>query len=533
MRSHSSAGTAGLVAAAAAAAALGVGLAWGTRVAGGSDSYCYLAQTEGFADGSLFRPLEVGFTPPWTQPALSLAPTGFIPAPARPGAIAPICPAGYSLAMVPFRLVAGRWAMHLVVPLLGCVAVWTCWRLGTRLAGPQAGALAAVWLATSPVLLYQIVQPMSDVPAAGWWSLAAWLVVRNSRVSLAGAGLATAAAVLTRPNLVPVAIVLLGAILARPGRSAWRGRLRDASWFCAGGAPGAVAAIVLQTMLYGSAASSGYGSLGALFAWSHVPVNLPRYGGWLIETQTPLVLLAFVAPLMLRGREDATGAAAGTRERRWLILMLLSLAAVVVAGYLPYVPFEDWTYLRFLLPALPAVIALSAAVVVRLVERMLRRRAAWAVAGIAAGLAVFGVATARDRHAFRLQAMEARFRIAGEHVGARLPPGGVVLTIWHSGSVRYYGDRLTVVWDALAAEELDGAITFLAARGRPPYLLLEAWEEPAFRARFADATPVGALDWPPVAQFGSSIRLYDPADRARYFAGGRIATDFRPLPASR
>jgi hypothetical protein len=56
---------------------------------------------------------------------------------------------------------------------------------------------------------------------------------------------------------------------------------------------------------------------------------------------------------------------------------------------------------------------------------------------------------------------------------------------------------------ALAATGEKGrpAVAFFEARGRKPYLLLEMWEQRAFRERFA-ADPLGSLEWPPMVYVG-------------------------------
>ncbi len=139
------------------------------------------------------------------------------------------------------------------------------------------------------------------------------------------------------------------------------------------------------------------------------------------------------------------------------------------------------------------------------------------------------VRTAYRRDAFVLRTYEHKFRVAGEHLGRTLEPRAVVLAIRHSGSVRYYGDRTTVLWDAIPADSLDRTLAYLEARGLTPYLLLERWEEPDFRARFGAASALGALDWPPRIDFGRELRLYATADRARYFAGERTPMVTVPL----
>jgi hypothetical protein len=59
-----------------------------------------------------------------------------------------------------------------------------------------------------------------------------------------------------------------------------------------------------------------------------------------------------------------------------------------------------------------------------------------------------------------------------------------------------------------------------------PYLLLEDWEEPVFRERFAGSSEYGHLDWPPRLIYGGpgTVRVYAPSDRARHSAGEPIAT---------
>ena len=486
------------------------GLVWGTWTAGGSDSYCYVEQAERWAAGTILTPQPIDFTPPWADRWLPMAPTGFVPSPTVAGAIAPICPSGLALTMTPFRWVGGRSAVFLVVPLLGALLVWTTFLLGRCVRDAAAGALAAVWVAASPIVLFQIVQPMSDVPAAAWSTLAVWLVLRGGGRRLVLAGAATAAAVLTRPVLAPMGLVLLAAVLTRRGGFPLRERLRHAVWFCLGGAPGAVALALIQRALYGSPISSGYGSTEALFALAHVSPNAWLYARWALTTETPLILLALLALF--------------DRRMRWTACVLLAVAAAVVAAYLPYVTFDDWSYLRFLLPALPLVVVLASAVVAAAVACLPGRWPAMALAGVGACLALISVHTARVRFAFDLRTSEAKFRVAGDFVRTALPPRSTVLTIWHGGSVRYYGDRQSIAWDGFPPQDFDATLRALDAAARPAYLLLETSEEPRFRERFSGVTPIAALDWPPAAVIGRDVRIYKPADRAVYFAGGALKT---------
>lgn len=193
---------AAVVAAAIGIAAAAVGGIWGTHVAGGPDSYCYLNQAEMFARGAVRELQPIAARAPWPDRAAPFVPIGHVPSPGPEGAIVPMCAAGYPLLMAAARTIGGRPAMFWIVPLMGGLAVWLTFLLGRRIAGALAGLFAALLLATSPAFLYQIVQPMTDVPAAALWALAVLIATRRSPLL---AGIATGAAVLVRPNLVPLA----------------------------------------------------------------------------------------------------------------------------------------------------------------------------------------------------------------------------------------------------------------------------------------------------------------------------------------
>ena len=198
---------AGRVAAVAAVAVLVCSIAWSTRAAGGSDSSCYVLQAEAFAHGrvTLADPLP-GVLPDAT-PAM-FAPTGFVPSRITPFAAVPICGPGLALAMAAARI-AGRDAIFLLVPVFAALAVWLTFLLGRRLDDDLAGATAAVLLATSPIFLYQSVQPMSDVPAAALWLAALTATARGDRRGQILGGVCASLAVLMRPNLARYPLWLL------------------------------------------------------------------------------------------------------------------------------------------------------------------------------------------------------------------------------------------------------------------------------------------------------------------------------------
>jgi Dolichyl-phosphate-mannose-protein mannosyltransferase len=487
---------------------------WGAFIAGGSDSYCYLNQAELLARGAVHDHEPLSEDPTWPGNPWSFAPAGHIPMGAPAPALVPICPAGYPLLMAGLRRLAGRNAMFWVTPLMGGSAVYLAFLLGRRLAGPAAGLLAAALTSSSPTFLFQLFQPMNDVMAAALWCAALVAALHDRRRDVARAGLSgllTAAAITVRPNLLPLAVATgLGMSLALPGRTPGQ-RAAIVAIFGLAALPGAAIVMAIQNAMYGSPFRSGYGDLDTMFSAAHVVPNLLRYSRWLVEAQTPIIVAALVSPWVL----------ADPGARRYAVL-LLAFAAVTLACYLPYVVFDAWWYTRFLLPGTLPLLALTAAVAVTLIGRVPRPPRAALYGVLMVALVAFSIRTATARDVFRIRELEWRFRSAGERVAA-LPSNAALVTLHHSGSVRFYAGRSTLGWADIEKGRLDDAIAFLRRHGRKPYLMFEAWEEPQFRERFSGER-LGALDWPPFAEI-DGVRLYDPDDYDRHRQGERIVTE--------
>jgi hypothetical protein len=77
--------------------------------------------------------------------------------------------------------------------------------------------------------------------------------------------------------------------------------------------------------------------------------------------------------------------------------------------------------------------------------------------------------------------------------------------------------RRSLAWTLVAAIE---------GTGRTAWILVEAWEQPAFAARHGRSR-LGTLDWPPAAEIRSEVqvRVHRVADRAVFHAGSAVATD--------
>ena len=499
-----------LAAVVVAIAAVAIGLAWGTRVAGGSDSYCYLNQAALFTRGLVHDVEPLAADPAWPGTRAAFVPSGHAAVPSSAGALAPICPAGYSMMLAAASVAAGPRGMFWVTPLMGGLLVWLTFILGRTLGGGASGLLAAVLAGTSPIVIYQIVQPMNDVPAAAVWCA---VLAVTSRETLSEtrrailAGLLSGAALTIRPNLLPLAAAAGAWITLRDGRIS----IHAALAYGAALLPGMAFVLAMQAVVYGSPLRSGYGDLSALFSASHVWPNLERYPRWVVEVHTPILLAALLTPWIVRE--------AARRTALWLF----AWCAAVLACYLPYVVFDVWWYQRFLLPALPPLLALTAVPIVRLCSGIPLQWRAPAFFVVCVLFAIVYVQTAARREAFQLPHHEHRFRAAGEFV-AGLPANAAIITVHESGSVRYYAGRTTALWDEIPPGRLGAAVDYFRSMGRKPYLLLEHLEDSRFRSRFAEE-PLGRLEWPPMAEINGLVRIYDPDDYARYVRGEFIPTE--------
>jgi hypothetical protein len=499
-----SGGMARVLALGAAAGLALFGVMRGTWSVGGSDSSCYALMAQAMATGDLQPSSALAVEAPWPDASRTLAPGGFIPSPARPDAASPICAPGMSVLMAPLAAMFGRDAIFWLIPLSGAALVGAAFVIARRLAGALAGAVAAILTATSPIVLYQVVQPMNDVLTAALWMVAFAL---NSKYVLQG--FLIGVAILVRPNLAPLAFVAASLpFVMKHDKPA-----RALVLMTAAALPGVIAMLWLNHALYGSALASGYGDARQLFAASNVDDNLTNFGRALFQTQHVVPLVALAAPLIFKG------------DKRRFAITLLAAALVVAAIYLLYQPYPEWWYLRFLMPAIVLLLILASAVAV---DAATRARMGGLIPIAAVVLAIVGTRAAGDRYAFQLQRMESRYRDTAAVVADRLPPNAVLIAVWQSGSVRFHADREAVMWDSMEPAWLDRAVRWLSARGLRPYFLLERREEQDFRSRFGGHSEFGALDWPPRIDVNRVVRIYDPADRARYLAGDSYATEGQP-----
>jgi len=404
----------------------------------------------------------------------------------------PVYPPGLPLVMAALRAPIGEAGPYLVTPILGAVVCWLTYLLGRKLFGSFEGALSAAIMFATPVFLLQLMAPMTDVPVTAWWLASAILALTPSRWSLVLSGLATTLAVMTRPNLIVVGVVLAALVLRTVRVNVLP--LTRCLWWCVAAMFGPIAIAILNHTLYGSPIASGYGTLEILYSPKYAATNSSHYLQWLVTTQTVFPLIGVVAsPWLVRS----------DRPRAWNVWWCCCFVMAVLLSYLWYLPFDDWTYLRFLLPAYPVMINLSAAVLVRAIVR----------AGLAEGLCVavavlvgcFGLWQARP--AFKVAEFDSRYRAAAEFVRS-LPRNTVVLANLHSGSVRYYANLVTARYEWIGSDQYGAALRWFQLRAHPVYAVLDEAEVPEFRAKYSSSADVSWLDRPVMVIGKYGVRVY-------------------------
>ena len=442
--------------------------------AAAADMFGYVSQALDWRAGSLAHP-------EWLRdrgefPVATAVPLGYVLRTGGEPAAVALYPPGTSLHMA-LASQFGSWAMYLVSPLAAVALVIGTNALGRRWFDEDVGRIGAVLTATSPIVLAQAIVPMSDALAAAYWvwSLACAASARWPVQGLAGglAGLAIA----VRPNLAP----LLGPVLACSLWAAgWRGGLAAV----VGCGPVVAWLGTHNARLYGEALATGYGAAGDLFSLAHVGTNLRNYGTWLLQSMSPLPL---IGTLLYAG---------WAARRRPAHLWLVAFVVLNVTAYLVYLPWPHWTFARFLLPAIPPMLLMTAAMTTQLTGR--RRWASTAVVLVVLGWQLQFAHASELRHTRTAMSRFAELPRRMTEAGLLAQP---VVTRLHSGSLRLYAGARTYRWDHMSPQELRHAIEDALARGQQPLLVDDSDDREAFEAKFGpvrcwadEATPLVQLE---------------------------------------
>ena len=468
----------------------------GPRAAGGSDGYRYVSQAELWLSGNLKIEQQFVRQAPWPQAEWSFAPLGYRPHPRDRGVIVPVYSPGLPLLLALAKLVGGQDAMFFVVPLSGGLLVLGTYSIGRRLGAGTAALVGALLVATSPVALFMTTATMSDVPVAAAWAWAFSLLLGTTVGTAAGAGLLSALAVLIRPNLTLLAGVLALHYIFTMRHAEVRGRaLGRLLAFGAGLLPGVVAVAIVNAHLHGSPFTSGYGATSELFSWSRVPTNLGLYlllvcpgphpvravwpGGDPDSGSTSVAERSEIAACSSSSRRSWWESGSFT-ARGWCSIPGGSRVSCCRHGPSSCWASEPWRPPRIV----PAHDTYSPIVVAAVIA-----------------LAIFQLDNAIAHRTFDTGDGRRRFVTVARLVRRMTGPNSVIVSLDYSGSIRYYGGRMTMNYAWIPSTRLDTIVEWLTAHGVRTYLAVEDGELPEVMKRFAGSACLRALDGPPLAMY--------------------------------
>lgn len=432
--------------------------------AGGADSSGYVAAARLFATGHLSERVRlIPELESYRLDARAVAPLGMNAAPGR-RRLVPLYPPGFPLHLA---------AALTLLPERAAIATTLAALLGASLllfAGlGRAMGLTWTWTATGmallgiqPVFLFMAMQAMSDVAALVWAEVAmlgALLARRDSRWAwLAGAGVGVAVAV--RPS----GIVLFAPVLvALPWTRAALGRLVGA------GVPWALGLGWYNAAAHGAPWLTGYPGHFGLFSREWIGPTLGHYATWIPRHYSWLVVAL------------AVGMPWACRRQPRVVWVLVTWSLAFLGFYGAYrFTHETWWYLRFVLPAYPAIILAALLTAQHLVARVAGRR--WVVELAAAAVVLASAATAvamqpESREYRFIGEGEGRYRSAALWFDGMVPRNAIVTGMQITGALHLYTSRPFLRWEYVFDEDWPLVEQFVAARGREFYALLFPFEE--------------------------------------------------------
>ena len=455
-------------------------------VAGGADSSGYLNFAWRLRHGNLQEPVKAldalglgeDFSPFFRPIGFSWGVNSRIMVPAYP--------VGLPLHMVFFAEIFG-WDIgpYLVSPIAALIGLFLMYCLARQFRLSRSFSLVgAAILAAFPVYLFTAVQPMSDILASVWGvaAILAGLLSRKRSAWAIVAGAAFGMGFLVRPANV---LILLALMLALPFKP------KIYAKFVLGGALFGVFQAILNHSLYGSMLTTGYrgeliSQLGAKDLW-------PRflfYGRWLIKMLTPLVPLAWLLAMLDR---KVVG-----KDR----LLLFFWFFPFLIFYCFYQPYNSWTLLRYLLPALPALIVSALLVLRECMDyfrqkfqasrktlqkpRQLSKKILAALPTVIAALLFFLVISTEIIQVRKLKLLdvnefEAVYKRSCLSIKKTLPEKSVILSLQMSGALAYYTNFLPCLWDQGQSQQFSLIFEKASERGYSIYALLFPSEENEFQ----------------------------------------------------
>ena len=451
-------------------------------VPGGSDNSGYFNEARLLSHGTIHAPMRtLGAVPAREMPYL-YTPLGMKPARGRDGVLVPTYPPGLPLLMVPAaRAIGWEHAGDLVLILHSLAGIALAYALGrsVRLSGIWS-LVGAMILAASPLYLFNSLQALSDVPATVWAtaSVVAALRSREKPVWALVSGLCFAVGFLVRPSNALVALPVLVAVGISPVRL---------GLLALGSLPGVAAWMAVNTIAYGLPLESGYGEIGVEFHKALVWPTLHYYARWLPLLLSPVIL---ISPAVL----------AFARARPRIVALLALWPLAFLAFYCPYRwTHEQWWFLRFVLPAAPAMIV-GGLLAVSLWLEGLKERYTVPWSGILPALVLFAAVAVEARQRGPLRETrwvghgEMKYGRVATWLTSHLPKDAVIVASQSSGALFYYTDFTILRHDEMTPEISERVRASAKATGRSLYAVLWPFEIEALKRIKGEWTKVGTID---------------------------------------
>jgi hypothetical protein len=451
-------------------------------VPGGSDNSGYFNEARLFASGRIRAPMRTLEGVPAQETPFLYVPLGFKPAMGADAQLVPTYPPGLPLMLVSAAALIGwQHAGDLVLLLHSLAGIALVFALAGAcgLSGTWALVGAAI-LAASPLYLFTSLQALSDVPATVWATAAvvAALRSRERRGWALASGLCIAVGFLVRPSNFLVALPVLVAVGMSP---------RGLALVALGALPGVAAWMAINDAAYGHILESGYGAIGNEFHRSLVMGTVRYYAHWLPLLLSPVVLLS---PAII----------AFSRATPRVVAVLATWAAGFLAFYASYRwTHEQWWFLRFILPAAPALIVAGLAAVSLWLEGLKARYTVpWAALVPAVVLlCALGVEAGQGgpiREARAIGHGERKYGRVSVWLSAHLPKDAVLVASQSSGALFYFSDFTILRYEEMRPPVSEQVRLSVERSGRGLYAVLWPFETGVLEKLPGTWTQVGAID---------------------------------------
>ena len=422
---------------------------------GGPDTSGYMNEAKMIAAGHMTLPVDLVRTLKLDDSWLGdFMPLGFAPS---PGArMHPTYPPGLPVHLAMVGGIGGwQRAPFFLIPVAAAGALAFLFAIARKLELPLLlSAAAPAILGFLPPFLWHAVQPASDVLATFWSLVAIYCCLDASRRPWMAmlAGVSFAVSVWVRPTNVLLALACALAMRCRP-------KLLVRA---------AIAALPLALLLmwwnsieYGSAFRTGYGDVIGILSWEGAATAGPEYVRFLVQMLTPVVF-----PIGLFVVFDR-------RAGSWTRWTLIGWFVPFFVFYCFYGFWDGWPCLRFLLPAIPALI-LGALLLIRDGVRQFRNETAYVVAaGLVIWMCIAPFHSARELAVFEeLPRLEAGYPKYVSWAERQVPKRSIVVTGVLSGSFLYYANRGIARYDQLNDEQFQLLRAYAGNAGLPWYAVV-------------------------------------------------------------